>query len=134
LFDRLGLERERVQVRSVPELTFYLEADGRLWLAKYDPLSGALSGRPAEQGGGRRTQQFLNNLHFSAGYPGSFGPRWWWAVAVDCLTLTLGFWCVSGLFMWWQLKAVRLAGSAVLLSSVTCATALALSMYGFFNP
>jgi hypothetical protein len=134
LFARLGLERERVQVRSVPELTFFLEADGRLWLAKYDPLSGALSGKPVEQADGLPAQQFLKNLHFSAGYPGPFGPRWWWAVAVDGVALALVFWCVSGLFMWWQVKAVRLAGMVVLLSSIASATALALAMYGLFNP
>jgi hypothetical protein len=63
-------------------------------------------------------------LHFTAGYPSQQGTsRWFWAVAVDATVLSMFFWGFPGLFMWWQIKAVRLSGVAILLASATLATA-----------
>jgi hypothetical protein len=41
----------------------------------------------------------------------------YWAVAVDATVLSMFFWGFSGLFVWWQIKAVRLGGIASLLAA-----------------
>jgi len=59
-------------------------------------------------------------LHFTAGYPPQKGTsRWFWAVAVDATVLFMFSWGFPGLFMRWQIKAVRLSGIAALLASAT---------------
>jgi hypothetical protein len=134
VLEAVGLRGDKLNGQSVPELTFTLEAEGQMWEVRYDPNTGRVKGQPTASATAATFHRFLNNLHFSVGYPSSGGPRWYWALAVDAGVVCLTFWCISGLFMWWQIKAVRRAGVVVLLSSVLMAGVLALAMYGVFNP
>jgi hypothetical protein len=76
---------------------------------------------------------FLLRLHLSRGYPGEVTTKWFWAVGVDAIALILCFWGVSGLFMWWQIKATRKAGLVVLALSAVAATALGIGMYAVLS-
>ncbi len=92
--------------------------------------TGRIHGKPADAPPDKTPLRFLKELHFTAGYPSQNGTsRWFWAVAVDATVLSLFFWALSGLFMWWQIKAARLTGIATLLASATLATALTLAMH-----
>ena len=66
-------------------------------------------------------------------YPGEFNAKWVWAVVVDAMGFVMCFWGVSGLFMWWQIKATRKPGLAVLALSGVAATVLGVAMYGMLS-
>ena len=55
--------------------------------------------------------------------------RHFWAYSVDLMFLSMTFWGISGLFMWWQLKSMRRAGAITLLLSTATAAALAYGMH-----
>lgn len=126
-----GFAAGEVAVTSVPDVTFPVEADGRTWTANYNALTGSVTGAPADAKPESElsARRFLTRLHLAHGYPGEANGKWFWALVVDAMALALCFWGLSGLAMWWQLKATRWPGLVVLLASAACATALAASMH-----
>jgi hypothetical protein len=72
-------------------------------------------------------------MHLAHGFPGEVNAKWVWAVVVDAMAFVMCFWGVSGLFMWWQLKATRRPGSVVLSLSAIAATALGFAMYALLS-
>lgn len=127
-----GFPAGEVTVTSVPDITFPVEADGRVWTANYNALTGTVTGAPADAKPESEpsTRRFLTRLHLAHGYPGEANGKWFWALVVDAMALAMCFWGLSGLVMWWQIKAARWPGLLILLASAACATALAVSMWG----
>jgi hypothetical protein len=123
-----------ITITSVPDLSFVLvDASGRNWIATYNALNGTVAGRPEEptaSGESISPRRFLTRLHLAHGYPNSGGPRWYWALIVDAMAFIMVFWGLSGLLMWWQIKATRKIGILMLLLSAGVATWLGISMYG----
>lgn len=115
---------------SVPDLTFPLEADGQIWTATYTS-AGILSGRPTDsvEKPEPSVRRFLTDLHLSHGYPGEPNARWFWAVVVDVMACVMCFWGLTGLLMWWQIKATRKLGAVVLALSAVASVALGMGMY-----
>lgn len=133
---KMGLDAdEATPPATLPDLTFYMEADGQVWKVTYQPQRGGVSGRPADAPTqGLSTRRFLTQLHLAREYPPGVGARWFWAVAVDAMAFVMVFWAVSGLFMWWQIKAVRTWGAVVLAVSAVAATLMAVGMHGALSP
>jgi hypothetical protein len=131
ILERSGFPTGEVTVTSLPDVVFPVEASGKTWTATYNPLTGAVSGTLASTG--RESEltwrRFLLRLHLAHGYPGEINGRWFWALAVDAMAFTMCFWGLSGLVMWWQIKATRLPGAVVLVLSAAAATALGLAMH-----
>ena len=50
------------------------------------------------------------------------------------MSFVMVFWGVSGLFMWWQIKATRRWGFLVLLLSAAAATALGFGVHELLAP
>jgi hypothetical protein len=131
VLERKGLPAGDVTIISSPELTFLIEAEGKRWKANYNTLTGEISGQLAEQTTASLTcRAFLLQLHLASGFPASVNGRWFWAVAVDAMFASMIFWGLSGVLMFWQIKAVRGWGIAVLLVSALVAAALAFGMHG----
>lgn len=126
---RQGLAAEEAGISIGSELVFFVEVDGRVWRASYSSQTGAVTGRPAENGPDLSTRRFLTSLHMSHGFPSQGGMRWAWALAVDAMFVAMVFWGFSGLLMWWQIRAVRIMGAMVLVSSLIIATLVALGMH-----
>lgn len=131
ILERTGFPTGEVTVTSVPDVQFPVLADGRIWTATYNPMTGAVGGSSAESKpetdlGWRR---FLLRLHTAHGYPGESNTRWWWAVVVDAMAFATCFWGLSGLAMWWQLKAQRRLGFVLLALSTFAGTALGFAMH-----
>lgn len=128
---RSGFPTGDVTVTSVPEVVFPLEADGRTWTATYNPMTGAVTGKPAdaEEKPEPSLRRFLTQLHKAHGYPGEANARWFWAVVVDVMAGVMVFWGLTGLIMWWQIKATRRIGAVVLALSAVAATALGIAMH-----
>jgi hypothetical protein len=129
ILDRTGFDATDVTVTSVPDLVFPIEADGQTWTATYNATTGGVSGTLPEATTGPNWRQFLLRLHTAHGYPGETNARWGWAVIVDVMAAVMVFWGVSGLVMWWQIKATRKAGAVVLVFSAVAATALGFAMH-----
>lgn len=53
------------------------------------------------------TRTLLLRLHLAYGFPASVNARWFWAIVVDAMFLAMVFWGLSGVVMFWQIKAVR---------------------------
>lgn len=131
LLQQMDLPSDDLVSVAVPDLMFHVEADGEVWRVAYNSERGTLAAKPAEQARPDGfTRQFLLRLHTAHGYPESGGARWFWAIAVDAMFVSMVFWGVSGLFMWWQLKATRNWGVVALAASAVVATLLAVGMHG----
>ncbi len=131
ILERTGFPTGEVTVTSVPDVQFPVLAEGRIWTATYNPMTGVVGGsssesKPETELGWRR---FLLRLHTAHGYPGESNSRWWWAVVVDAMAFATCFWGLSGLAMWWQLKAQRRLGFVLLALSAFAATALGFAMH-----
>jgi len=131
VLNKLGLDADEATVPgALPDLKFYMEADGRVWRVTYQPQRGGISGRPADAPGQSLTaRRFLTGLHLAREYPAGGGVRWYWALFVDAMAFVMVFWAVSGLFMWWQIKAVRGWGAVVLALSAAVAALMAFRVY-----
>jgi hypothetical protein len=55
---------------------------------------------------------FLNRFHRRRGYQQPYVPDRLMAVSVDLVVIALVFWALSGLWMWWEMRATRLWGLA----------------------
>ena len=131
VLERTGFPTGDVIVTSVPEVQFPILADGRVWTATYNPMTGSVSGaendtKPETELGWRR---FLLRLHTAHGYPSEANARWYWAVIVDVMAFVICFWGLSGLMMWWQLKGERKIGFAILVLSAIAAIGLGCAMH-----
>ena len=130
---RQGLAAEEAGVAVGTDLVFYVQANGRLWKANYSIQTGAVTGSPADGASDLSTRSFLTQLHLSHGYPPKSGVRWAWALAVDAMLASMLFWGLSGVFMWWQLKAVRTSGTLVFVVGALTATVVAVLMHGVLS-
>ena len=133
ILERTGFPGGEVTVTSVPDLSFLMDADGRRWQVTFNAQAGSVAGRPADEEpppAAPPTRSFLLRLHTAHGYPYQGGPPWAWAVLVDAMAVVLVFWGLSGLVMWWQVKAARRSGAVVLAVSATAAVVLVSVMRG----
>jgi hypothetical protein len=135
ILERCGCPTGEVTVTSAPDLRFPIVAGDRTWTATYSLLNGSVTGSPADQKreSDLSVRRFLTRMHLAHGFPGEVNAKWVWAVVVDAMAFVMCFWGVSGLFMWWQLKATRRPGSVVLSLSAIAATALGFAMYALLS-
>lgn len=129
--DELGLESSEAFVRrGGTDLVFRALVDGELCKVTYNLASGSVSASYLDaKSGPIMTKSFLQRLHLSRGYAPHLGVRTWWAIAVDAMFVSMVFWGLSGVLMWWQIKKTRWLGMAVLIVSVATATLMALEMH-----
>ena len=133
VLERTGFPTGEINVTSVPDLTFQIhDRDGTLWNVTANALSGTVTGSRADAEkvpNELSVRRFLLRLHTAHGYPSSGGIRWWWAVIVDAMAFVMVFWGLSGLLMWWQLKATRKLGIVLVGLSLVGAIYLAMGMH-----
>jgi hypothetical protein len=58
-----------------------------------------------------RTSALLERFHRRRGYATGYALDTVWAVSVDVVIVALVFWALSGLWMWWEMKATRTLGA-----------------------
>ena len=137
VLERTGFPASEVTVTSVPDLSFHMADGGKVWRVTYNAQTGTVSGTPADAVPPPEelsTRRFFTRLHLAHGFPGGPNAKWFWAVVVDAMAFVMVFWGVSGVFMWWQIKATRRLGFLILLLSAGVATALGLGMHELFVP
>jgi len=65
-----------------------------------------------------RGNAFLERFHRRRGYATGYRLDTLWAVSVDLVIAAMLFWVLSGLWMWWEMKATRAVGASALLTGV----------------
>ena len=58
------------------------------------------------------TSGFLNRFHRRRGYQQPYAADWAMAISVDAVIVAMVFWALSGLWMWWEMRATRWWGLA----------------------
>lgn len=115
----LGLPSgEASRGRRSPSVIFSVEAEGVPCLVMYSLSSGAIASVRQDSRSELDFQDVLKRMHLSRTYSPQFDTRWIWAVVVDIMFVSMVFWGISGLFMWWQVKRTRVLGGIVLVASV----------------
>jgi len=108
------------------EGAFNLEksAPGSLVIQRHDPVHPRrLTYTPAD---GRivvekqifRTNALLERLHRRRGFQYPYVADDGWAATVDLFVVAMVFWALSGLWMWWEMKATRKWGAVAALSGL----------------
>ncbi len=129
-------------VTAFSTLSMPVQRAGARWLVSLDLAGDSVPRATAFPRPAPRWREILMQLHTTSGYPPSPAPgaadprttglgrvtQWLWAVLVDALALLLGYWAISGLLMWWQMRSLRRSGALVLALGVLSALGLGLSM------
>ena len=131
VLERTGFPAGDVTVTSVPDVSFRMSGGEKVWTVTFNPMTGAVAGKTTDDAGEPLSaRRFLTRLHLAHGYGSEVNAKWAWAVVVDVMAFVMLFWAVSGILMWWQVKAARGWGVLVLLLSAATATWLAVGMHG----
>lgn len=85
-----------------PRRITYTPADQKVMVEKTEP----------------RFSEFLGRFHRRRGYETGYGLDTAWAVTVDLVIAAMVFWVLSGLWMWWEMRATRMFGAVAVGSGV----------------
>ncbi|MCO8121298.1 hypothetical protein NHH03_06075 [Stieleria sp. TO1_6] len=130
LLEKLGLESgEAFSGRRSASVVFSAEADGVPCIVTYSLAGGGISSLREDERPTIETKSFLQRLHLARMYSPDYDIRWVWALLVDAMFVSMVFWGISGLFMWWQVKRTRILGGGVLVASVVFAAIMAIGMH-----
>jgi hypothetical protein len=132
VLEKTGFPAGEVTVTSVPDLSFLMDAGGTVWRVTYNAQTGSVAGRATDEPVSENTlspRRFLTRLHTTHGYPGEWGARWAMAGVVDAMAAVMVFWGLTGLLMWWQIRATRWVGLAVLVVSAAAAAWVGVGMH-----
>lgn len=115
--------------RLSPSLMFSAEVDEKPCVITYNLGNGSVSVTPENHESDMNTKSFLQRLHLSRGYAPSWGIKSLWGILVDVMFVSMVFWGLSGLFMWWQIKRTRWLGTGLILASAASAAFLVAGMH-----
>ena len=102
-------------LRSYPTLRFQVLHDDELHTVELE-LDGEMDIKKGS--GSASLRHKLMRLHVMHGSPGYIGTRWFWARIVDVMGFAMILWGITGMIMWWTLRATRLQGAIAI--SVVC--------------
>ncbi len=106
--------------------------NGKLEVVRFNPLENRrLTFDPGDKSlvieiGSMPAERALENLHRARGFQTGMAARTAWAVVVDLVIVGIVFWCLSGLWLWWQLRTTRRIGAICAMSGL-CVFALFLA-------
>jgi hypothetical protein len=125
-----------IKLANVPDLEFQMTDGSESWNVRYNAKAGSVSGSTIEERSADALswRRFMTRLHTAHGYPNETNARWFWAVIVDVMAFVMVFWGVSGLVMWWQIKATRPWGTVFLATSLLFALYLGVGMNSLLKP
>ncbi|MEC5127407.1 PepSY domain-containing protein [Verrucomicrobiales bacterium BCK34] len=117
LFEAAGVEIEgdvETVERGAASVRFRIVSeDGKSrWNVSHNLVTGELSVREISAPLGVDLYELLTRLHKTHHYPDRFSTRWLWTAFGDATGVTMVFWGISGLIMWWQIKPTRVLGVA----------------------
>jgi hypothetical protein len=93
--------------------------DGTLTIQRLDPVAPRrITYRPGSkllriERQAFHTNQFLERMHRKRGYQQDYLTDDLWAATVDLTIAAIVLWALTGLWMWWELKAARALGAVI---------------------
>lgn len=130
LLTELGLPSgEALTGRRTPNVVFTVEADGVPCVVSYNLGTGGVSSLRQDARASLDLKDQLRRMHLARMYTPQFDLRWFWALIVDAMFVSMVFWGVSGLSMWWQVKRTRVLGGGVLLASLVVSAVMFIGMH-----
>ncbi|MHC2065972.1 PepSY domain-containing protein [Bremerella sp. T1] len=115
--------------RRSANLMFSADVDGVPCVVTCNLGNGSITALREDSKPEMETKSFLQRLHLARMYSPHWNVRWFWALMVDAMFLSMVFWGISGILMWWQIKRTRLWGGGFLVASVICAVLLMVGMH-----
>ncbi|WP_158261418.1 MULTISPECIES: PepSY domain-containing protein [Pirellulaceae] len=126
----LGLSSGEARTgRRSANLKFSAEVDGTPCIVTYNLSNGSVTALREDSKPTTDTKRFLERLHLARQYSPHWNVQWFWALTVDLMFVSMVFWGLSGILMWWQIKRTRLLGGGFFVASVICAVLLMVGMY-----
>ncbi|WP_168566342.1 PepSY domain-containing protein [Crateriforma spongiae] len=130
LLDHLGLSSgEAFGGRRAPNLVFAAEADGVPCLVTYNLGNNSISSIRQDARPSMDTMNLMRRMHLARMYTPQMDIRWVWALVVDAMFVSMVFWGISGLFMWWQVKRTRWLGGGFLIASLVFTSVIVVGMH-----
>ena len=135
LMEKQGFQGAELASVQMAALEFQVQdSKNEVWTVTYDAKAGSIRGEKASEkesalAASLSLRRFLLNLHVAHGYPDEMSARSIWAVFVDIMGLTMIFWGISGIVMWWQIKRTRLVGALCLVFSTAVALWVGFEMH-----
>ena len=97
--------------RGGPQLRFQLRDENqRVWNVTYNIMNSQLAGRAEDEPVTTNIATIMTALHKQHHYPAETSMKTVWIIIADITALTMVFWGISGVIMWWQLKPTRALG------------------------
>lgn len=119
VLDQLGLPSAQANTgRRAASLTFSADVDGAPVAIVYNLGNGFISTTPEDAELPMTSKSFLQRLHLSRGFAPHWNLKTLWGLMVDMMFLSMVFWGLSGLLMWWQIKRTRLLGGGFIIASL----------------
>lgn len=115
---------------TAPTLEFFARKGEHEFLVRCDLRTGEVVASPSNRPPFSLVR-FLADLHVSSGYSGNRGARLAWALIVDCTSLLMCFWALSGIAMWLQMKNLRSWGWVVVVLALSVALLLGMGMHQY---
>ncbi|WP_419193525.1 hypothetical protein [Kolteria novifilia] len=130
VLSELGLPSgEAPPPRRAPSLLFSAMVDDEPVALTYNMGNGAISAQHEDAESPYTVRSLMTRLHLSRGYSPHWNVKWLWAVLVDGMFLSMVFWGLSGVLMWWQIKRTRWLGGGFLLASLALTVVLVAGMH-----
>ena len=129
-----GIKAEKVKLNFGPMIKFPVTIESEQWDFKYNIGSGKFTASPRKGWNAHLGfKSFLFRLHTTHVYPQNGGARFLWVFLADTMAITLIFWAISGIFMWFQMKNVRFWGTVSIIGSVLIFSLVLFIMYQFYH-
>lgn len=130
VLEDLGLPSAQANTgRRSPNLVFSANVDGEPVALSYNLGNGSLSTTPENAKSTMTAKSFMQRLHLSRGYSPHPNIDSVWAILVDAMFLSMVFWGLSGILLWWQLKRTRWLGGGFLVASLVVTVFLVAGMH-----
>lgn len=115
--------------RRAASLTFSAEVDGEPVAIVYNLGNGFIATTHEDAELPMNSKSFLQRLHLSRGFSPHWNLKTLWGLMVDMMFLSMVFWGISGLFMWWQIKRTRLLGGGFIIASLAITAFFIIGMH-----
>ena len=118
----LGLEGRHTVNNPKPEAPLVINRQHALYLRKItlDPKTNKLTVQREDF----RALTFLERMHRRRGFQDPYAVENSWAFSVDLTVITMVFWGLSGIWLWWGMRPTRVWGAVSL--------AVGLGLFGMF--
>ena len=119
-----------VAVNRYPKLRFQVHKDSEVYTVDVRHKRGL---SVHETDGAQNLRTKMLRLHTMHGDPGYAGAKWIWARIVDVVGVAMMVWALSGIVMWWQIKATRSQGAWAIAAGMLMMAILSMTLWTIYG-